>query len=111
MAFNSEPVVEITEEEFNEIVSNGHDLVVVDFFADWCMPCLMMAPIIEDLAKNMNNVKFVQINVDDNEEISRKYEIRSIPTLIFFKKGKMVGKVVGGMDEDSLKEKIENFLN
>lgn len=110
MAINEEPVSEVTESEFNEIVNNGHELVVVDFFADWCMPCLMMAPIIEDLAEQMDNVKFVKINVDDNEEIAGKYEVRSIPTLIFFKGGKEVDKVVGGMDQDALEEKIQELL-
>ena len=110
MAINEEPVVEVTESEFGEIVSNGHKLVVVDFFADWCMPCLMMAPIIEELAEKIEDVKFVKINVDDNEEISAKHEVRSIPTLIFFKDGKEVDKVVGGMDQEALEEKIEGLL-
>lgn len=106
----SEPVVEVTENEFNEIVNNGHKLVVVDFFADWCMPCLMMAPIIDELAEKLSDVKFVKIDVDDNEEIAGKYEVRSIPTMIFFKGGKEVDKVVGGMDADALEEKIESLL-
>lgn len=110
MATNEEPVVEVTESEFNEIVGNGHKLVVVDFFADWCMPCLMMAPIIDELAEQMEDVKFVKINVDDNKEIAEKYEVRSIPTLIFFKEGKEVDKVVGGIDAEGLEEKIEGLL-
>ena len=107
----SEPVVEVTESEFNEIVNNGHKLVVVDFFAEWCMPCLMMAPIIDELAEKMSEVKFVKINIDDNNEISGKYEVRSIPTMIFFKEGKEVDKMVGGMDADALEEKIKALLS
>jgi len=110
MAMQSEPVVEVTETEFNEIVNNGHSLVVVDFFAEWCMPCLMMAPIIDELAQKMEDVKFVKINVDDNEEIAGKYEVRSIPTMIFFKGGKEVDKVVGGIDQEALEEKIQGLL-
>jgi len=106
----NEPVVEVTESEFNEIVNNGHRLVVVDFFAEWCMPCLMMAPIIDDLAERMKDVKFVKINVDENNEISQKYEVRSIPTMIFFMGGKEVDKVVGGMDQEALEEKIQSLL-
>lgn len=105
-----EPVVEVSESEFNEIVNNGHKLVVVDFFADWCMPCLMMAPIIEELAEKMEEVKFVKINVDDNQEIASRFEVRSIPTLVFFKGGKMADRMVGGMDADALEEKIESLL-
>ena len=110
MAMQNEPVVEVTETEFNEIIGNGHKLVVVDFFAEWCMPCLIMAPIIDEMAEQMKDVKFVKINVDDNQELSRKYEVRSIPTLIFFKDGKEVDKAVGGMDADALEEKIESLL-
>lgn len=103
--------MEVTKEEFDRIISNGHKLVVVDFFADWCMPCLMMAPVIEELAEDMKEIKFVKIDVDDNPELSQRYEIRSIPTLIFFSKGKIIDKVIGGMDEDALKEKIESLLD
>ena len=110
MAMQSEPVIEVSEKEFNEIVNNGHSLVVVDFFAEWCMPCLMMAPIIDELAEKLSDVKFVKIDVDDNEEIAGKYEVRSIPTMIFFKGGKEVDKVVGGMDADALEEKIQTLL-
>lgn len=110
MVSKNESAMEVTKEEFSRIVSNGHKLIVVDFFADWCMPCLMMAPVIEELAEDMKDIKFVKIDVDDNSELSEKYEIRSIPTLIFFSKGKMVDKVIGGMDEDSLREKIESLI-
>ena len=85
MVSKNDSAMEITDQEFSEVINNSHKLVVVDFFADWCMPCLMLAPIIEDLAKQMKEVKFVKINVDDNKELSGKYEIRSIPCLIVFK--------------------------
>lgn len=111
MVSKNESAMEVTKEEFDRIISNGHKLVVVDFFADWCMPCLMMAPIIEELAEDMKEVKFVKIDVDDNPEISNRYEIRSIPTLIFFRNGKMIDKIVGGMDEDILKERIESLMD
>lgn len=102
--------MEVTREEFDKIISNGHKLIVVDFFADWCMPCLMMAPVIEELAENMKEVKFVKIDIDDNPKLSQRYEIRSIPTLIFFRDGKMIDKIIGGMDEDNLREKVEELL-
>tara|TARA_Y100000310_G_scaffold340016_1_gene434475 strand:- start:1619 stop:1954 length:336 start_codon:yes stop_codon:yes gene_type:complete len=110
MASKNELAMEISEKEFNEIVSNGHKLVVVDFFADWCMPCLIMSPIIEEFAERMEEIKFAKINVDDNGELSGKYEVRSIPTLIFFKDGKEVDRVVGGIDADALEEKIQKLL-
>ena len=97
MVTHNDSEVELTEEEFNEIISNGHKLVVVDFFAEWCMPCVMMSPIIEELAESitMKEVKFVKINTDDNPHLSQKYKISSIPCLVIFKKGKEVGRIVG----------------
>ena len=78
---------EITEKEFDDIVKNGHKLVVVDFFAEWCMPCVMLTPIIEELAESdsMKDVKFTKINVDDNPVLASKFKISSIPCLIIFK--------------------------
>ena len=111
MVIGNEQVSEITEEEFEGILNNGHKLVVVDFFADWCMPCLMIAPIIEDLAEKLEEVKFVKINVDDNQVISSKMGIRSIPCLIFFKNGKEVYRQLGSIPEDELEEKIHKFIN
>ena len=102
-------IPELSEKEFVKFISSG-EMAVVDFFADWCMPCLMMAPVIEELAEDMKEVKFVKIDVDDNSELSEKYEIRSIPTLIFFKNGKMLDKIIGGMDEYDLKKKIDSLI-
>jgi thioredoxin 1 len=110
MVARNDSEMEITEDEFKEIVSNGHKLVVVDFFAEWCMPCLMLAPIIEDLAESMKEVKFVKINVDDNQSLASKYSISSIPCLIVFKNGEEVDRMVGGQDGEELREKLEKFL-
>lgn len=103
--------LEITGEEFNDIIQNGHKLVVVDFFAEWCMPCVIMSPIIEDLSKEMKDVKFVKLNVDDNSKISGKYKVLSIPTLIIFKDGKEVGRIVGSHSEYVIEERIKKFLD
>lgn len=111
MASKNESAVEVTDQEFNNIINNSHKLVVVDFFADWCMPCLMIAPVIEELAEKMKEVKFVRINVDDNEELSSKYEIRSIPCLVIFKNGKEVDRIIGNQSEDRIEAKIKNYLN
>ncbi len=112
MVTHNDSEVELTEEEFNEIISNGHKLVVVDFFAEWCMPCVIMSPIIEELAESitMKEVKFVKMNADDNPRLSQKYKISSIPCLVIFKKGKEVGRIVGGQAKEVLEEKIKGFL-
>jgi len=110
MVAKNDSEMEITNQEFNEIIGNGHKLVLVDFFAEWCMPCLMLAPIIDELATKIKEVKFVKINVDDNQEISSKYSISSIPCLIIFKDGKEVERIVGAQDSDAIEEKIKSHL-
>lgn len=104
--------MEITDEEFKEIInSNGeYKLVVVDFFAEWCMPCLMLAPVVEELAVQMKNVKFVKINVDDNQKLASKYGISSIPCLVMFKGGKEVGRMVGNKTSEEIEEMVGEFL-
>jgi len=102
--------MEITEEDFNKIINNSHKLVIVDFFAEWCMPCLMLSPIIEDLAENMKEVKFVKINTEDNEELARKYGISSIPCLIVFKDGKEVERIIGSHSAEVIEKKIRGHM-
>ena len=106
----NDSAMEITFEEFENIINNYNKLVVVDFFADWCMPCLMMSPIIEDLADKIKEVKFVKIDVDDNQRLSDKYEIRSIPCFIIFKNGKEVDRIIGSRDIEEIENKLKNFL-
>ena len=110
MAVKNEITMELTEEEFKETINNSHPLVVVDFFAEWCMPCLMLAPIIEELAERFQKVKFVQINVDDNEVLSSRYHVSSIPCLVLFKKGKEVDRIIGLRDIEDIQEKIVRHL-
>ena len=105
----NDSAMEITNHEFKDIINNSHKLVVVDFFADWCMPCLMLTPVLEELADNMKEVKFVKINVDDNQELSRKYEVRSIPCLIIFKDGKEVDRIIGNRTREEIERRINNF--
>ncbi len=110
MRSKNEIAMEITDEEFKEIINNSHRLVIVDFFADWCMPCLMLAPVIEELAERFDKVKFVRLNVDDNNEIAGKYRISSIPCLIFFKNGREVDRLIGNRPPENIEEKILGHL-
>lgn len=99
-----------TDENFDEIISK-YRLVVVDFWAPWCGPCRMVAPVIEKLAKEMKgDVVFAKLNTDENSRIAMKFRIMSIPTLIIFKEGKMVDRVVGALPADMLKEWIERHI-
>lgn len=102
--------MEISEEEFNKIINNSHKLVVVEFFAEWCMPCLMISPIIEDLALQMKEVKFVKINKEDNSELVSKYSVTSIPCLIVFKEGKEVERIIGTHSADVIEKKIKGYM-
>lgn len=98
-------LIHLEKEDFNHIIST--DVTVVDFFATWCGPCKMISPIIEKLANDITNVKFVKVDVDKHDELARIYGIMSIPTLIFFKDGKEVKRHVGFINEDKIKEIID----
>jgi len=101
---------EISEEEFNHIINNSHKVVIADFFAEWCMPCLMLAPIIEELAEKMPEVKFTKINVDDNQKLAQKYGVSPIPCLIIFKEGKEVDRIIGGHSAEDIEEKVKSYF-
>ncbi|MEK9172926.1 MAG: thioredoxin, partial [Nitrospirota bacterium] len=86
-------------------------LVMVDFWAVWCGPCQMVAPIVDELATEYDGkLKVLKLNTDENPDIAGKYGIMSIPTLLFFKNGQMVEKVVGAVPKRALKEAIDNLL-
>ncbi len=110
MVARNDPESEITIEEFNEIINNSHRLVVVDFYAEWCMPCLMLSPIIEELAEKLKEIKFVKINIDENKELANKHGISSIPCLIIFKDGVEVDRIIGAQTGEEIEEKLRRFL-
>ena len=85
-------------------------LTVVDFTASWCGPCKMMSPVFEALSKEMTNVKFLKLDVDENQEIASKYNVLGVPTFLVFNKGKEVARIVGGISKDQLKSKIQSAL-
>lgn len=97
-------VIHLDKEDFNDIISNGK--VVVDFFATWCGPCKMLGPVFEKVSDEVNDVKFVKLDVDKFNDIARQYGVMSVPTLILFENGKEVKKEIGFMSEDKLKEFI-----
>ena len=84
----------VTELDFEEIINN-EDLTIIDFSATWCMPCRMLAPILEQVADKMPEVSFYNLDIDDNEEIAKRYRIFSVPTLLAFKEGKVIDSLVG----------------
>jgi len=104
---------EISDDTFEGMVLQSDTPVVVDFWAEWCGPCKMIAPILEELAgENSETFKVGKVNVDDNRQTAMQYGVRSIPTLLVFKDGKVVpnGQIVGAMPKDALKKKILDIL-
>ena len=101
-------IIKIKEEEFEEKVLKNSKKVLVDFYADWCGPCRMLSPIIEEIAKENDEYEFVKVNVDDCPDVSRKYGIMSIPTLIVFEKGEEKKKTLGFHSLDEVKEFLKD---
>jgi thioredoxin 1 len=102
----------LTDANFEEEVLKSTVPVFVDFWAEWCGPCQMMGPIVEQLASEYDavKVKIAKANVDDNQILAGKYEVMSIPTFIVFKNGGAVDKIIGGVTKEKLKEMIDKSL-
>lgn len=100
----------ITTANYEEVVG-GDKLVVIDFWAEWCGPCRMMTPIVEELAKEYEGKAVIgKCDVDDNDSVAAKYSVRNIPTIIFLKGGQVVDKQVGVSSKSALEEKINKHL-
>jgi len=100
------------QDNWEEEVLNSNLPVMVDFWAEWCAPCHMIAPLVEKMTKEyQDKVKVGRLNVDENPDIAAKYGIRGIPTLLFFKNGQVVDRVVGVTPEHIMSEKLKNLIN
>jgi len=99
----------VNSNEFKESIKEG--VVVVDFFANWCGPCKMLAPIFEELSNEMEGkTQFIKVDVDQSVDIAREYGVQSIPTMAILKDGKPVETMVGFLPKDVIKSNIENYL-
>jgi thioredoxin 1 len=103
--------LEFTDSNFEELVLKSDKPVLVDFWAEWCGPCRMVGPVVEELSKEYDGKAVIgKLNVDTNAQISMKYGIRSIPTLLIFKNGEIVDRAVGAVPKNQLAQKLDGQL-
>ena len=106
---NNDKVPELSSGEFDNFVKEG--TVLVDFFAEWCMPCLMMSPVLDELSEKFEGqVKIGKVNIDENREIAGKFNVASIPNFVLFKDGKPTEQFVGALPLEEFSEKLKKAL-
>ena len=107
----AEGIMEVSTSTWDQEVLKASELVLVDFWAVWCGPCRMVAPTVQELAKDYaGKIKVVKLNTDDNPDIASRYKIMGIPTLMLFKDGGKLDQIVGAVPKPQLKAKIDQFL-
>ena len=103
-------MLQVIDSTFEKEVLNSDKPVVLDAWAEWCQPCTAMAPIFDELSKEIKNIKFVKMNVDENPETPSRYTIMGIPTFLIFKNGKEIGRIIGSRSKSDFKSQIEAAL-
>lgn len=104
-------MLELTKDNFEQEVLQASEPVVVDFWATWCAPCKMIAPIVEEVSQSYNGkCKVGKLNIDEAMEIATKFGVMNIPTIMFFKGGRENGRLVGVVSKDAISDKIEEML-
>lgn len=101
-------VLEIMSNQFEEEVLKSDKTVLVDFYADWCGPCKMLSPIIDEIANENNHLKVCRINIDANQDLAVQYQVMSIPTLVAIKNGKEINRAVGVLPKKDILEMLNN---
>ncbi len=100
-------IVDINESQFESEVIKSQTPVLVDFWAPWCGPCKILGPVLEELASETDRVKFVKVNVDENQDLAQKYEVMSIPTIFLFKNGEIIDSFLGTLGKNDLIAKLD----
>ena len=107
----SEHISPLSDATFDEEIAGSSEPVLVDFWAEWCGPCKMIAPILEEIAtEQAGKVKVAKLNVDDNPDAARRYEVMSIPTLIVFRDGQPVKRLIGAKGKGQLLQELSEFI-
>jgi thioredoxin 1 len=102
----------ITSDNFSELLSKENELVMVDFWAEWCGPCKMLSPIVDELSQELDGKMTIgKVDVSDQQDLAAEYGVRNIPTILFFKNGELVDKQVGALPKAALQEIINKHLN
>ena len=108
---SSQNVTRITEAQFEAQVEKAASPVVMDFYATWCGPCKVLSPRLDKLAGEFSGkIKFVKVNVDEAQKLAERFQVQAIPTLLFFKNGKLEDRVTGVLPEDALKSRLNSFV-
>ncbi|MGL4307713.1 thioredoxin [Cetobacterium sp. SF1] len=102
-------IVKLDMNNFKQEVLEAKGVVLVDFWADWCGPCKMLGPILDELSMELKNIKIAKVNVDESGELAGEYGIRSIPTMIVFKDGQKIDQMVGLKQKAELKELLQQY--
>ena len=101
---------DVTDQDFESVVLQNDKPVLVDFWAEWCVPCHMVSPVVEEIGREKDELQVVKVNIDDNPDVTRRYGIMSIPTLMLFKAGQEQARVVGARGKDALLREIDPHL-
>ncbi|MGH7952106.1 MAG: thioredoxin [Limisphaerales bacterium] len=103
------PIIEVNETNFENEVLKSEQPVIVDFWAEWCGPCKMLAPVLDEIAAEQTGVKVAKVNVDDNPALAARFGIQSIPTLLYFAGGEVRDKIVGAVGKRTIVSKLEKL--
>lgn len=104
-------ITHVTDATFDDVIEREPGVTVVDFWATWCGPCRMIAPVLERIASERNDVKVVKINNDENIRIAARFGVRALPTLLFFKDGERVDQVIGAVSRDRIDAIINKHID